>query len=52
MKTYAKPEFELVATLSAYCEGTIETENVSSATAGNGGIHQVGLPQDPLGNLK
>ena len=53
MKTYNRPKFELVSTLNdIYCAGTIETENVSSATAGNGGIHQVVLPNDPLGNLK
>ena len=52
MKKYATPEIELVSTLNAYCEGTIETENVSSATAGNGGIHQVVLPNDPLGELQ
>ena len=51
MKKYSQPQFELVSNLNAYCEGTIETENVSSATAGNGGIHQIVLPKDPLGEL-
>ena len=52
MKKYSTPAFELVETLDSYCAGTIETENVSSITAGNGGIHQVTLPNDPLGALK
>ncbi len=52
MKNYSTPEFELVVSLDSYCEGSIETENVSSVTAGNGGIHQVTLPNDPLGSLK
>ena len=51
MKTYNTPEFELVVNLDSYCDGTIETENVSSTTAGTG-YHQVTLPHDPLGSLK
>ena len=51
MKTYNAPEFELVVSLDSYCDGTIETENVSSHTAGTG-YHQVTLPNDPLGALK
>ena len=50
MKTYNAPEFELVVSLDSYCDGTIETENVSSHTAGTG-YHQVTLPNDPLGEL-
>lgn len=51
MKKYNAPAFELVVTLGSYCEGTIETENVSSQTTGTG-YHQVTLPNDPLGELK
>lgn len=41
MKNYKAPEFQLVETLDNYCAGSIEIDNVSSQTAGNGGIHQV-----------
>lgn len=51
MKTYNTPEFELVVSLDSYCEGTIETENVSSATTGTG-YHTVTVPNDPLAALK
>ena len=51
MKKYSTPAFELVVNLESYCESSIETENVSSQTAGNGGIHHVTLPNDPMGEL-
>ena len=51
MKTYNAPEFELVVSLDSYCEGSIETENVSSVATGTG-YHHVTLTKDPLGALK